>query len=456
MKNKAFYRRALTIAVPMMIQNGITQFVGLLDNMMVGRIGTDAMSGVAIVNQLIMVWNLMIFGGLSGIGIFTAQFYGKNDRKGLRYTFRLMMQLSVLLLLTGLGIFFFFSTPLISLYLYQDGGIGDPAMTLQFANRYLSVMLLGFLPFIITQVYTTILKSTGETVVPMRASLTAVVVNLIGNYVLIYGKLGFPKLGVAGAAAATVAARFVEMGFLVIWTQYRKERFTWLQGAFRSLYVPVSLLKNVGAKTIPLMLNETLWAGGQAALTQCYAYMGLSVVAAFNISSTVSNVFCVAFIAMGAAIGIILGQELGQGNTETIQQMARRLTWFSVFLCTITAVLMLLMSGIIPQVYNTSPDIRALATTMLRITALTMPIDAYANAAYFTLRSGGKTFITFLFDSCFSWVCTVPAAFFLTRYSGLPFPAIYAIVLALPLIKCLIGSAMVRRGIWINDITEYS
>ena len=140
---KGFYKRALQIAVPIMIQNGITNFVSMLDNIMVGRVGTDPMSGVAIVNELLFVWYLALFGGLSGIGIFTAQFCGKKDHKGVRYTFRLMWMLVIVLVIAGIVIFRMADTPLISLFLHEDGGSGNLAATLQYAERYLSVMVIG-------------------------------------------------------------------------------------------------------------------------------------------------------------------------------------------------------------------------------------------------------------------------------------------------------------------------
>ncbi len=455
-EQKQFYRHTLQIAVPIMIQNGITNIVSLIDNVMVGRIGTDPMSGVAIVNQLVFVWNLMIFGGLSGIGIFTAQFYGKGDHEGVRHTFRLQLYLAVILLLLGLLAFTQFDSQLIRLYLHADSGIGNIDETFVYAKQYLQVILIGFAPFALTQVYSNTLKSSGETLVPMKASAVAVAVNLIGNYALIFGHFGFPRLGVVGAACATVAARFVEMIYNMVWTAYHADRQPFIKGAFRSLYVPGQLVRECIKKGTPLLVNETLWSAGQAVLAQQYAIRGLSVVAAYNICSTVGNVFNVAFIAMGVAIGIILGQELGQGRTDTVMEDARRLRYFSLLICFGTVIILFLVSGIFPRIYNTSPEIQNLAAGMIRVMAVFMPFDCYANATYFTLRSGGKTLITFLFDSCFSWAVWVPTAFCLVHFTDLSILVIYGIILSLQGVKCIIGYQMVKRGIWIHDITAFA
>lgn len=453
---KGFYKRALQIAVPIMIQNGITSFVGMLDNIMVGRVGTDPMSGVAIVNELLFVWYLALFGGLSGIGIFTAQFCGKKDDKGVRYTFRLMWMLVVILVIAGIFVFRLADTPLISLFLHEDGGSGNVGATLRYARQYLAIMLIGVAPLGVTQIYSATLKSDGETVAPMLASAAAVAVNLIGNYILIFGKFGAPRLGVVGAAAATVISRFVEMIILIAYVHRNAERYPFIKGAYASLYVPRDLALNCIRKGLPLLLNETLWSVGMAALTQSYSLRGLSVVAAFNISQTVTNVFNVVFIQMGTAIGIIIGQELGTGRTEKVREDAERLMAFAVLICLITAAAQFAISGLFPQIYNTSDDIRRIAAGLIRINAVCMPLFSFSNAAYFVIRSGGKTVITFFFDSLYTFILPLPLAFILSRFTDVPILYLYLCVQLTEIVKCIIGGILVKKGIWINDITQYS
>lgn len=454
--DKKFMSHTMVIALPIMLQNGITNFVNMLDNIMVGRIGTDPMTGVSIVNLLLFVWNLCVFGGLSGIGIFTAQYCGKRDTDGVRHTFRLQLLLSVLLVAVGLLVFLPGGRALISLYLHEDGGIGSPEATMQAAWSYLTVMCFGMLPFAVTQAYSTTVRSHGETVAPMTASFLAVAVNLAGNYILIYGKFGAPALGVIGAAAATVLSRFVELLYIVVWTHTHTSAMRFITGAFESLYVPKELVFSCIRKGTPLLINEALWSGGQATLTQCYSVRGLSVVSALNISQTLANVFNVAFIAMGIATSIIIGQllgELGEQHAKELKEEAFRLTFFSVFLCIISAALMLLVSGLFPKIYQTTDEIRALATGLICIAAAFMPVHSFNNAAYFIIRSGGKTWITFLFDSCFCWAVSIPAAFYLAHFTSVPILAMYALVTSFELVKIVIGAVLVQKGIWIKDIT---
>lgn len=451
-----FYRHTLQIAVPIMVQDGITNFVGMLDNIMVGQVGTNEMSGVAIVNQLIFVYNLMIFGGLAGIGIFTAQFAGKNDQEGIRYTIRMKVMLG--LLLSGLAVLVFAlqGERLISLWLRGESGVGDLGLTLTSAKGYLLVMLLGFVPFAGTQVFASTLRENGETMVPMKAGIAAVLVNLCGNYILIGGHFGAPALGVRGAAIATVASRFVEMGFVILYLLRSTERFPFVKGMLESLHVPKDLFGRITVKAFPLLLNETLWSLGQTVLSQQYSTLGLNIVAAFNISSTISNVFNIAFISMGNAIAIILGQELGSGKTDEVRDDAARLTVFSISLCVLSGILMFAISPFFPRIYNTADEIRLIAEGLIRISAVCMPIYACANAMYFTLRSGGKTWITFLFDSCFVWIFSIPTAWFLTHHTALTILPVFALVQAVDLIKCVIGGVMVHRGSWVHDLTQYA
>ncbi len=456
MFDKNFVRHTMMIALPIMLQNGITNFVGMLDNIMVGRIGTDPMTGVSIVNSLLFVWNLCVFGGLSGIGIFTAQYCGKADHEGVRRTFRLELILTLLLVAAGAVVFSFFGETLINLYLHEDGGGGSAAATMAEAKKYLAVMCFGFLPFALTQAYSTTIRSHGETVAPMAASFLAVAVNLVGNYILIFGKFGAPALGVVGAAAATVIARFVEFIFIAVWAHTHAARVPFVVGVFKSFYVPRELTVACIKKGFPLLLNEALWSGGQATLTQCYSVRGLSVVSAFNISQTIANVFNVAFIAMGSATAIIIGQKLGEWGETRVKELkeeAWRLTFFSVFLCLISALLLASVSGVFPKIYNTTDEIRSLAAGLICIAAAFMPVHAFNNASYFIIRSGGKTFITFLFDSCFAWTCSIPTAFFLAHFTELPILPMYAAVSAIEMIKVIVGLVLVNKGIWIRDIT---
>ena len=452
-KDREIFKRALLLAVPMMIQNGITNAVGLVDNIMVGRLGTEAITAVSIVGQLIFVFNLGIFGGLSGPGIFGAQYYGQKNTEGFRSAVRIKHLISLVVLAVGMLAFIFGGEWLIGLYLKGESADIDPVLTMELAKSYLGIMLWGLPPFVITQVYASSLRETGDSLKPMIAGITSVVVDITFNWLLIYGNLGFPKLGVRGAAIATVMARFAEMLTVVIWAfAARKKKHEFLCGLYRTLLVPKETAGKILAKTLPIFANEFLWAGGIAVLTQCYSTRGLDIVAGLNISNALCNLLNVVFIAMGNAVGILIGQTLGAKRYDEAKTEAFRLMWFTGAVSFLLTAILVSISGVFPNLYDTSDSVRSTATSFIIITALFFPVQGFLNALYFTLRSGGKTLVTFLFDSVFSWVITVPAAFLLCRFSPLPILGIYAVIQAVDLIKVSVGYVLIKKGVWISNI----
>ena len=453
--DKQLYKRFMYVAIPIIIQNGITNFVSMLDNIMVGRVGSLEMSGVSIVNGLMFVYSLCVFGASSGAGIFTAQFFGSNDHEGIRYTFRFKLLICTVLSLLCAAFFYAFGTPLISLYLQGEGDPAEAAQVLQYGLDYLYMTFWGFVPFALSNAYASTLRETGQTTVPMVAGITAVFTNLILNYVLIFGHFGAPKMGVEGAALATAISRYVELAIVVTWTHRHKQICQFIQGAYRSLYIPAQLLKKIVSKGMPLLMNEALWSGGMAFLNQCYSTCGLDVVPAMNISSTIFNLASVAFIAGGNAVGIMMGQMLGASHdVEQIRANNRKLISANVAVGAVFGILLCTISGLFPKIYNTTDTVRSIATWLICISGITMPIHSYLNATYFTLRSGGKTLVTFIFDSGYMWACMIPVAFVLSRFTDLPILPLYAIIQSLDILKCFIGAHMLKKGSWIQNLTN--
>ncbi len=445
----AFYKRYIYLALPMILQNAITNLVSFLDNIMVGQLGTEQMSGVAIVNQLIFVYNLAIFGAVSAASIFGAQYFGKGNHEGHMHSFRFKMYAT--LTVTALTVLLFVTngTTLISLYLTDATGNGATDAALQYGLEYLGIMMVGLIPFAVNQTYSTNIKETGQTMIPMIASFVAVGSNAILDYLLIFGIGPFPKMGVVGAALATVIARYIEAFIVIFWAHSHKEKNRYLKGAYRGIGIPKKEFKTILIKGFPLMINEVLWAAGMTTVIQCYSVRGLEVVAGLNIATTITNLFNIIYIQLGGCISIVVGQYLGAGKLEEAKDADNKMIAFSVFCCAVVACVMFLIGGGFPQLYNTSEQIRKLATSFIAVSALVMPFCAFSHASYFTLRSGGKTVVTFLFDSAFTWVIIVPLAFVLAHFTGLGIVSVYFFVQATELIKVVIGYCMVRSNVWL-------
>lgn len=452
--NKNFYKMILAIALPIVIQSLFTNIVALLDNVMVGKVGTDQMTGVAVVNQLIFVFNLAVFGGMSGAGIFSAQYFGQKNDKGVRNVFRMKLIIRLLIIVVSLSTFIILHNPLINMFLHEGGNSGNIDATYKYAKEFLYIMLLSIIPFVISNCYSTTLKEAGQTMVPMVAGIIAVVVDLVFNALLIFGLLGFPKLGVAGAAIATVLSRFIECGYLIFYTHSHSDKYKFIRGVYRSLYVPASLVKKVVITGTPLLLNEFLWAAGITMQTQALSTRGLAAVAGLNIANTINNVVNTVFLTMGVAISIVVGQLLGAGKVKEAKDTDRKMIVFSLLISLGVSAILVFASIFFPRMYNTTGEIRYLATRFILAFVVATPFNAFTNAAYFTLRSGGKTIMTFIFDSGFIWVVNVPVAMLLAHGTTMPIVWMFLCISLLDVLKAIIGFILVKRGTWLNTIVE--
>ena len=449
--DRAFYKRTLAIAIPMIIQNAVTNLVNLLDNLMVGSLGTEQMSGVAIVNQFIFVFNLAIFGAVSGAGIFTAQFNGRGDTKGVRDTLRIKLIICTIIGILGVAIIGLFGHGLIGGFLHE-GTDGNLELTLEAGERYLSYIIIGLIPFAISQVYASTLRETGETVLPMIASVASIATNFVFNGLLIFGLFGLPALGVVGAAIATSLSRFVELAILLIYTHSKKEKCPFAVDLFKNFTVPMELMKQVAMKGTPILLNEMFWSLSITTINQCYSTRGLDVVAATNIAFTLQNLLSVSYFALSSSIAIIVGNLLGAGKLDEARDADRKLLAFSVFMGFIMMGAQIAISPFFPYLYNTTDAVRELSTYIMICFGCTMPMAALATATYYTIRSGGRVFITMLFDSVYAWVIVMPVVAALAYLTDLPFRYMLPIVLIVENLKLVPGLILVNKGIWVRQL----
>ncbi len=452
--DKNFYKMTLTIAVPIIIQNLLTNLVSMADNIMVGQLGTNQMSGVAIINQLFFVFNLLVFGGMSGAGLFSAQYFGQKNHNGVRDVFRMKILIGIAIIAISLSVMIFLHEPLINMFLHEGSSSGNIQETFNYAKNYLYIMVIGIAPFVISNCYNTTLKESGQTVVPMKAGVLAVVFDIVLNYIFIFGKLGFPAMGVVGAAIATVISRFVECGYLVIYTHRHSNDYPFIKHCYRTLKVPGSLVKKIIVTGTPLMLNEFLWAGGLTLQTQALSTKGLATVGGLNICNTIGNISNCIFVTMGTTIAIVVGQLLGAGKLKEAKVTATRMAAFSLLISFGMIIILGLLGPVFPHFYNTTDEIRELATKFIWAVAAATPFISLSNSEYFILRSGGKTIITFLFDSCFVCLVNVPVAICLTKFTAIHIVGIFFLVNMLEGVKALIGFIMVKKDIWLNTIVD--
>ena len=473
--DKAFYRTMLVILLPLVIQQGITSFVNLLDALMVGSLGEETLSAVGVVNQILMVFSLTSFGGLSGVSIFGSQFAGKNDVDGMRQSFRTKLYFGAIVTALGVLLLLLFGDRFIALFMKGEmaakPGV-DPAtqaarvaLASGLGHDYLTIMLWGLLPFVLTQAYAGSMREMGKTVATMVGSVIAILTNLVLNFLLIFPvrelnvfgasfTMWGAGMGVRGAAVATVISRFVEMVFVLTYAHLHQNRYIFLKGAFRNGYVPLHLLKRIAVTGTPLMLNEVLWSLGMTFINQCYSTRGMTALAALNITSTAWNLFCIIMFAMGNAVSIMVGQCLGQGDKAAARDTDNKLLFITVVSHLLLGGLLCLCAGIIPTWFDVTEEARRLAHQTLIIAGAALPIHAFLHATYFTIRSGGKTFITFLFDSVYTWCVPAVLAFVLSRYTGADVVTMYFCIQFIDVVKLVIGLFMLKSDFWANNIVD--
>ncbi len=451
--DRPFYRRVAAVAVPIIVQNGITTFVSLLDNVMVGRVGTLQMSGVSVVNQILLIFMLSVWGINAGAGIFTAQFRGSCDNDGVRYTLRYKLLACALISLAFIGAMFPAAKPLIGLFLQGEGSPEDARAIMDFGLQYLDIMILGLIPFALCNAYAGTLRECDKGSVPMVGSMVAVGANLIFNYILIFGKLGVPAMGVKGAAWATVISRFVELGVVAGWAHLHTKILPCIKGLFRSVYIPGKLLGKMILKSTPLLFNEALYATGMGIISQCYSTCGLDVVSAVSIATTLNNLASVVTTAVGNTIGIIMGQMLGANRSrEELRTANSRLLALAVAAGVVFGLFLVAISGLFPRCYNASGEIRAMATSLILIMAVVKPFLTFSSSCYYTVRAGGQIGITFLYDSGFMFAFTIPIAFCLSRFTDISILPLFFCCQLPDVCKCVLGFIMIKKERWMQRL----
>lgn len=441
---KAFYRSVISLSIPVMIQSGISSFVSLLDNLMIGQLNQNAIAAVAVSNQILFILMIALFGGLAGPGIFLAQYFGAKDKEGVQQSFRIKIIFALVITGVALTIFTIFGRQIIGLFLT------DP-VTIEQTVNYFYINLIGYIPFMVSVVYSSSFRESAESKIPMITGLTAVFVNFVFNLLLIFGLFFFPRLEVIGAAIATVIARFVE-AFMLVFIAH-KQKFMFATEVYKSLKIKAELLKKVLIKGLPLVSSEILWSGGMTAIFFAYSSFGEKVIAAMNINNTISNLFFVTFGAMASAIAVFVGGELGANRIEQAKDNAYKMIAFGTFVGFVAGILLIGLSGIIPNFYQVGDDVKSLATFLAIVTGFVFWIYSYNASSFFVLRAGGATKATFFFDAIFTWVVQVAFVAGLIYLTDLSIYYIFPLSMITDILKAVLGTILIKSEIWVKNLT---
>jgi putative MATE family efflux protein len=441
---KAFYKQVLIVAIPLMLQQLVTSSVNLLDNLMVGQLGDASLSGVAVTNRFFMIAIFGTFGVLAASSIYIAQFFGAKDEDHMKQSFRYSILSAYIIMLPFVALGLLFPETILSFF------TKTPAILEQGAV-YMRIAALTFVPLALTMALGNAMRSIGQTKIPLYAGVVSVLTNAFFNYAMIFGHFGFPAMGVAGAAWATLIARIVELTILLVVMNYKHFPFsTRIHELFK---IQKYLVRTITIKALPLTTNEIFWSAGMATLFKFYSTRGDTVLVGFQIAGTTADLFFVLFGGMAAATTVLISQPLGANKLSEARDNGYKLLGFSIFLAMVLAVLMFTSSFFVPYLYRVSEESRWIAMTQLRIMSVMFWIYMGTSECYFILRAGGDTKSTLFMDSVFMWTVNIPVVAAVTYFTKWPVFGLYLVGQSTDFFKMTLAYLLVRREKWVKNLT---
>ena len=451
-REHGFYRKLIALALPIIIQNLITNSLGLVDTFMVGVLGEGPLAGVTLANVPIFVVQLMMFGVQSGSSVLISQYKGKGDTESINRVIGLGFYIA-----GGLTLLF---ALLVTCIPHQFMGLfGNDAEVVAIAVRYGRIAVWSYVFDSFVQVYIGAHRSMGDPKRGMYILVVSMVVNTFLNWVLIFGRLGAPMMGVEGAALATLLARVISFSIMVVWAVTDKQ--------FR--INPALCLRPGGEMTrrfirvaTPVLCNETFWSLGSSMFPTIMGHMDGSkeILAAYAISGNISNLCFVGVMAIASTAAILIGQEIGSGRTDKVYSLGALLSALAFLFGLVIglvfyALLYLLVIPFLYPLFELSGSAASICTMMLTLVFLTMSLRSYCTTNIVgVLRGGGDVRMATLIDILPLWLVAVPA----TALCGLVFKwGILAVNLAMSLesvVKAVFGHLRFRSGVWINDVTQ--
>jgi putative MATE family efflux protein len=444
--NREFYRRLFAVALPIMLQNLVNALVNMADTIMIGRLGTVELAAVGIGNNVFFFYSIIIFGITSGGSIFTAQFWGRRDIPGIRRNtgFCLFLNLAAGLLFTLAA----FLAPEEILRIYSR----DSAV-ITAGSVYLKSLAPSFIPFAVSQVFFLTLRSIEEVRIPMIATFIALGINVVFNYFLIFGAGPFPAMGVRGAAVATIMARAVEVVFLIAVSYGGKYA---LAGNFRELTAfNTAYVQRFFGICLPVIFNEIIWSAGVTIENIIFARTGTGAIAAFNITSTVSQLTWVLFIGLGNGVGVLIGKKIGEGDEQGARDYAARIVRFAPILAFGAAFVLVPLSRLLPFIFNVDETVLAGAALMFIILSASYPFRAFNMSMVIGIcRAGGDTVFCAFYDNFFLWFLALPLAALAAFVFRAPVWAVYLCVSSEEFLKVIPGLWRHRSGKWLHNVTN--
>lgn len=446
-KDKKFLKSMLVIAIPIALQNLITSSLNMVDTLMISSLGKTSIAAVGLANQLFFFYILLSFGINSGSSIFIAQYWGKEDIISIRKVLGLALSLSTILGIIFTFIAFFFPEFVMSIF------IKEPEV-IKLGSDYLRIVSLSYIATTLAFAYSVALRSTGRPNVPMIVSAISFVTNTIFNYLLIFGKFGFPQLGVKGAAWGTVIARFVELG-IILYSIYSKKGI--LAASFGELLSwNKEFFQRYIKTTYPVILNEGFWSLGQVMYSIAYARIGEEATASVQIATTIQNIFFVIVRGLANACTVMVGNKIGAGEEEEAYEYATQFLIMSAMAGIVLGLIQSLTPSITLGFFKgLEPSVYLLSKKLLIILGLTFIVRMFnATAIVGVFRGGGDTTYSMVLELMSVWLVGVPLAFMGALLFKLPVYYVVALVSLEEVLKTIVSIPRIISKKWIKNVTS--
>lgn len=445
-RDKRFYRLLFSIALPIAVQNLITFMVSMVDTLMVGALGEIQLSAVSIANNLFFVLTILMFGLAGGSNIMISQYWGKGNVKTIHKILAIMYR--VCLLITGIFIFIAVFLPK-----YFMGIFTTDKAVIDFGASYLRIVCIGYLFYSITNCTIMMLRSVKTVSISIIVYTASLVVNSILNWILIFGNLGAPELGIRGAAIATVCARITEFSIVLVF-MFIYERKIGLK-LEHLLKLDKEILKDYVGLCTPVLCNELLWAIGASMISVIVGRMGTEVVAANSINGVAHQFVTVFIFGMSNATAVIIGNTIGEGKKEKAKEYAYSIGVFSVVMGCISGLMILLIKPFVVNFYNVSYSTKLIAMEIMTVTSGIIVFQSLAsNFMMGVLRGGGDAKFVLINDLIFMWLVAIPGGFFVAFVLELPVALVFLVIKCDEILKSLTSVYRVISGKWVNDVTK--
>ncbi len=446
MEKDNFYKNLMNIAVPVALQNLILSSINLADVFMIGRLGEAPLAALGLSNQIMFLMILLLFGINSGAGVFVAQFWGE---KNIRSIHKVLGVALISALLTSTVFFILTQTVpgfLIRVYSPDTEVIG-------YGGEYLKIVGWSYIATSLTFVYSIQSRNVERAKIGLYSSIIALLVNVSLNYILIFGKLGFPAMGVRGAATATLIARTMECIFVLGYINYNESPLKSSIGEMLSF--DREFLRKYRKTTIPVILNEMLWAVGITTYSMVYARMSTTAIAVVNIVGSIERITFTGFIGVANATAVMVGKKIGEKREDIAIEYANKLGSISFLLGLGGSLILFLAARPVLGIYDLSDEVFELTLSTMYILCLFLPFKSFnATNVVGILRAGGDTKYCLIMDVAALWMIGVPLAYLGGLKLGYPVYMVFALALSEELLKFFVGVRRVISKKWIKNLVE--